>query len=53
MGNMAGEPLPRMTVYNPALLKKEALIAQFSSGKTTLLRRLRYAIEDDTELYSH
>jgi hypothetical protein len=75
---------PSLAVYNPALLKKEDLIAQFvarrelldrlveelrrddgkggyrhhlligsrGSGKTSLLRRLRYAIEDDAELSS-
>ncbi|HKQ91893.1 MAG TPA: tetratricopeptide repeat protein [Blastocatellia bacterium] len=36
MGNMAGEPLARMTVYNPALLKKEALIAQFIARRSLL-----------------
>jgi DNA-binding MarR family transcriptional regulator len=75
------EPMPGLAIYNPALLKKEDLIAQFiarrslldrlaeelrqtgkggcrhqliigprGSGKTMLLRRLRYAIEDDAEL---
>jgi len=79
----SNEPLPTLAVYNPALLKKEDLIAQFvarralldrlveelrrggengkrhhlivgprGSGKTMLLRRLRYAIEDDAELSS-
>ncbi|MGH9768127.1 MAG: AAA family ATPase, partial [Blastocatellia bacterium] len=79
----SNEPLPSLAVYNPALLKKEDLIAQFvarramldrlveelrrggkngkrhhliigprGSGKTMLLRRLRYAIEDDAELSS-
>jgi DNA-binding MarR family transcriptional regulator len=36
MGKMAGEPLARMTVYNPALLKKEALIAQFIARRSLL-----------------
>jgi DNA-binding MarR family transcriptional regulator len=80
----SNEPLPGLAVYNPALLKKEDLIAQFvarqpllnrlveelrrcggkgdcqhqlivgprGTGKTTLLRRLRYAIEDDADLSS-
>lgn len=79
----SNELLPSLAVYNPALLKKEDLIAQFvarralldrlvgelrrsgkngnqhhliagprGSGKTMLLRRLRYAIEDDAELSS-
>src|SRR5262249_20138978 len=74
---------PSVAIYNPALLKKEELIAQFvarrglldrlveelrrggknarrhhlivgarGSGKTMLLRRLHYAIEDDGELCS-
>ena len=73
--------MPGLAIYNPALLKKEDLIAQFvarrplldrlaeelrqigkggyrhqliigprGSGKTMLLRRLRYTIEDDPEL---
>src|SRR5215475_15210808 len=75
------EPMPGLAIYNPALLRKEDLIAQFvarrplldrlaeelrqigkggyrhqliigprGSGKTMLLRRLRYTIEDDPEL---
>src|SRR5262249_55498837 len=76
------ESVPGLSIYNPALLKKEDLIAQFvarrslldqlieelrrnngtnghkhqlivgprGSGKTTMLRRLRYAIEDDAGL---
>src|SRR5215510_5295822 len=79
----SNEPRPSLAVYNPALLNKEDLIAQFvarrplldhlvgelrrsgktgnrhhliigsrGSGKTMLLRRLRYAIEDDAELSS-
>jgi len=80
----SNDPLPSLAIYNPALLKKEELIAQFvarrpllgrlledlrrsgskggyqhhliigprGSGKTMLLRRLRYAIEDDAELSS-
>src|SRR5262245_21604853 len=80
---LPNEPPSSLAVYNPALLKKADLIAQFvarrplldllvgelrrsgktgyqhhliigsrGSGKTMLLRRLRYAIEDDAELYS-
>src|SRR5262245_33762903 len=38
MGNMAGEPLPSLAIYNPALLKKEALIAQFIARRPLLDR---------------
>jgi tetratricopeptide (TPR) repeat protein len=38
MGNMVGEPLPSLAVYNPALLKKEALIAQFIARRPLLDR---------------
>src|SRR5262249_2522061 len=77
------EPPPSLAIYNPALLKKEELIAQFGarrelldrlveelggrvknarrhqlivgprgSGKTMLLRRLCFAIDDEAELCS-
>ncbi|HKQ76107.1 MAG TPA: AAA family ATPase [Blastocatellia bacterium] len=80
---LSSEPLTSVAVYNPALLKKEELIAQFvarralldrlieelrgsgnngrrhqlivgarGSGKTMLLGRLCYAIEDTAELCS-
>jgi len=82
MPEQAAAPSLTMTVYNPALLKKEDLIRGFVArqalldrllddmrregpatapqhhlligqrglGKTTLLRRLAYAMEDDPEL---
>src|SRR5262245_5011761 len=36
MGNIAGEPLPSLAVYNPALLKKDDLIAQFIARRPLL-----------------